>query len=164
MKQYVTDVGAAAIASATASGQALEFLGMAIGDGVFSESTMDPTAMTRLIDEVARIDISEVRRSGNTITVVTDVTNGDLATGTKIRELGIIARVGGTSILLAYGYDLDPETVPDPSDSDYERRFVSTITLADDEIGIVVTRGSSGVKFDVVDGRLKMTVTITEED
>lgn len=164
MKQYVTDVGAAAIATATASGQALEFMGMAIGDGVFSESTMDPTKRTALIDEVARIDISEVRRSGNTITVVTDVTNDDLETGTKIRELGIIARVGGSSVLLAYGYTDDPETVPDPDDSDYERRFVSTITLADDESGLVVTRGSSGVKFEVVNGRLKMTVTITEED
>ena len=164
MKQYVTDAGAAAIASATASGQALEFVGMAIGDGVYSASTGDPTAMTRLIDEVARIDISEVRREGNTITVVTDVTNDDLATGTKIRELGIIARVGGSAVLLAYGYTDDPETVPDPADSDYERRFVSTIGLADDESGLKVTRGSSGVRFDVVDGRLKMTVTITEED
>lgn len=164
MIQTVTRLGTEAMAEVLSSAETIAFTRCAIGSGVFNPATMDARDRTALINSVASVDITIVRKEDDGVAVVADMDNTIIPGGTKIREMGLFAKPnGGTEILFAYAYTTEPETVPPRTEATYERRFISHIAMSDDELELVVTLNTyaeaifEALGFSVVDGELCQT-------
>ena len=139
MIQKITNAGIEALSSALTTGGKIEFTRCAIGSGTFNPAVMDPAAMTGLINQTASKEISIVRAEENGVAVIADMDNTIIPGGSKIAEMGLYATAGGSEMLFAYAYTLEPETVPEKGQDTYERRFISHIAMSDDELALTVT-------------------------
>lgn len=139
MIQKITNAGIEALSSALTTGGKIEFTRCAIGSGTFNPAVMDPAAMTGLINQTASKEISIVRAEENGVAVIADMDNTIIPGGSKIAEMGLYATAGGSEMLFAYAYTLEPETVPEKGQETYERRFISHIAMSDEELALTVT-------------------------
>ena len=160
----VTRLGTEAMAEVLTTAETIAFTRCAVGSGTFDPETDDPRDQTALINSVASVPITIVRKESDGVAVVADMDNLIIPGGTAIRELGIFAQPnGGSEILFAYGYTEDPEIVPARSEATYERRFISHVAMGDDELGLVVTYDTyaesifGALGLSVVNGRLYQT-------
>lgn len=96
----LTSAGANLLGKALTS-KTLTFTKMALGDGEYSGSAVDKTALTA---EKVRVNIGEIARSGASAILRATVVYADLPSEFKWRELGIYAKDpdGGSDILYAY--------------------------------------------------------------
>lgn len=161
----VTRLGTEAMAEVLVSAETIAFTRCAVGSGTFDTSS-DPRDRESLINSVASVDVTTVRKETDGVAVVADMDNVTIPGGTAIRELGVYARPnGGSEILFAYGYTTEPEVVPPRSEATYERRFISHIAMGDDELELVVTYDTyaeaifGALGLSVVDGQLCQTYT-----
>lgn len=96
----LTMAGANLLGKALTS-KTLTFTKMALGDGEYSGSAVDKTALTA---EKVRVNIGELARSGASAILRATVVYADLPSEFKWRELGIYAKDpdGGSDVLYAY--------------------------------------------------------------
>lgn len=163
MLTYVTRLGTEAMAEVLSRAEQIAFTRCAIGSGTFNTSN-DPRDRTALINQVASVPITIVRKEDDGVAVVADIDNTVIPAGTYIREMGLYAKPnGGTEILFAYGYTTTPEVVPPRTEATYERRFTSHIAMGDDALEITVTLNTyaeaifEALGLSVVDGQLCQT-------
>lgn len=142
MRQVITAAGIEAMAKVLTSGSKVEFTRCAVGSGAYNPDTMDARSMTQLVNQTAAKDVTAVRQEDGGVAVVCDMDNTLIPGGSKIAEMGVFAKAGGTEILFAYGYTADPETVPPKSEATYERRFVTHVAMSDEELALTVTFSS----------------------
>lgn len=161
----VTRLGTEAMAEVLSQAETIAFTRCAVGSGTFNTAN-DPRDMTALINYVAGVDVTIVRKESDGVAVVADMDNVTIPGGTAIRELGIYAKPnGGSEILFAYGYTTNPEVVPPRTEATYERRFISHIAMADDELDLVIVYDTyaesifAELGLSVVDGKLCQTYT-----
>ena len=156
MIQKITNAGIDALSRAVIAGSKIEFTRCAVGSGTFNPATMDPAAMTGLINQTAAKDISIVRSEANGVAVIADMDNTLIPGGSKIAEMGLYASVEGLEILFTYAYTLEPETVPESSQATYERRFITHVALSDEELPLVITYNSI---TEAIAGTVRMSVS-----
>ena len=106
-KSYVTNVGAGKIATAMATGTAVNITKIAIGDGGGSAITPAPD-MSALVHEVARIDITATERAeaAKTLTAIAEIA-ADVG-GWTIRELGLYDSAGDLIAVCNYPDTIKP--------------------------------------------------------
>lgn len=163
MIQTVTRLGTEAMAEVLSQAETIAFTKCAIGSGTFNPAD-DPRDQTALINQVASVDVTIVRKESDGVAVVADMDNTIIPGGTAIREMGLFAKPnGGDEILFAYAYTSDPEIVPPRSEATYERRFITHVAMSDDELALVVTYNTyaeaifEALGLSVVDGKLCFT-------
>lgn len=139
MIQKITNAGIDALSRAVIAGSKIEFTRCAVGSGTFNPSAMDAASMTELINQTASKEIGIVRTEDSGIAVIADMDNTIIPGGSKIAEMGLYASVEGSELLFAYAYTLEPETVPEKGQDTYERRFISHISMSDEELALTVT-------------------------
>ena len=142
MIQEITAAGIEAMAKVLSSGSKVEFTRCAVGCGTFNPQTMDAKGMTQLISQTASKGVTSVRSEPGGVAVVADMDNDVIPGGSKVAEMGVFAKAGGSEFLFAYAYTQAPETVPPKEQSTYERRFVTHVAMSDEEAALTVTFSS----------------------
>ena len=146
MIETITTAGVSALARALSETFEIRFTKCLIGDGAFDPESQDAEEMTALIDAVAELDLKAVRKEAFGCSVVADLNNtisgggaGSLVpAGTPIAEIGVYASIGDEDeFLFAYGYDPNPDTIPE-GEGTYERRFVSRFAMSQDELELAI--------------------------
>ena len=120
----LTAAGAELLAKGVA-GKTMQFTAIAVGDGTFSGSPVDATALQR---EVKRLPIQRMTRRKNTVSLRATLEAGTVKSGFIWTELGVFATDPDTQgdVLYMYGYaGAESDAVPAANEPTIIENFIT---------------------------------------